>query len=117
MIYLDSGNKISFGVNPAGTKHVLRSTSTYNDGDWHHVAASLGAAGQKLYVDGELVDSDDTVTSAQNFTGYWRWGGEDTTNWTNAPTSNYLTGTIDDVAVYTSQLTDNQIARHYAANH
>jgi hypothetical protein len=37
--------------------------------------------------------------------------------WTNRPTSDYFTGTLDEIAVYPTQLTDNQIARHYASNH
>ena len=71
----------------------------------------------KLYLDGALVASDNTVTTAQNFTGYWRWGGSRTDSWPNTSASGYFTGTLDEVAVYTSLLTDLQVARHYDANH
>jgi hypothetical protein len=117
VIYLDSGGKLTFGVAPGGTNTTVRSTMTYNDGAWHHMAASLGAAGMKLYVDGALVASATGTTTALNATGYWRWGGNDLTGWANSPSSEYLIGTLDEVAIYTTQLTDNKIARHFAANH
>ena len=117
IVYLDSGGHITFGVNPGGSHTTLRTAAAYNDGAWHHVAASLGAAGMKLYLDGVLVASDPATTSAQNFTGYWRWGGENLVGWPNAPATNYLTGTLDEVAFYSTQLSDLQIAEQFHANH
>jgi hypothetical protein len=116
IIYLDSNNRIAFGAQPSATT-VRALTGAYNDGQWHHVAASLGAAGMKLYIDGALIATNAAKTTAQVFTGYWRWGGVPIGGWYLAPTTSYLTGTIDEVAVYPTQLTDNEVARHYAANH
>jgi hypothetical protein len=116
MIYLDSGGQVTFGVSPGGTKTTIRSPLAYNDGSWHHVAASLGASGMKLYLDGVLVSSGATTT-ALTATGYWRWGGLSLAGWANQPTSDHLVGTIDELAIYPTQLTDNKVARHYAANH
>jgi hypothetical protein len=116
-VYLDSGNRLTFGTWPAASALTVRSTSTYNDGTWHHVAASLGAAGARLYVDGALVASDATITTAGNYTGYWRIGGDGLTSWPNNPTTGYLTGTIDEAAVYSTQLSKQQISWHYNANH
>jgi hypothetical protein len=114
-LYVDSAGKITFGtwVTYAQT---VRSTAAYNDGSWHHVAASLGAAGMKLYLDGSLVDSS-AVSTAGNNAGYWRWGGGDLTNMPNRPTSDYLTGSIDEIAIYASQLTDGQVKQHYQRNY
>lgn len=42
-----------------------RCTATrYDDGAWHHVAGTLGPAGQTLYVDGVLVSRTASVTSS-----------------------------------------------------
>jgi hypothetical protein len=112
--YLDSGGELTFGVAPGGTKTTIRSPGAPNNGAWHHVAASLGAAGMKLYIDGALVASSAGTTTAINATGYWRWAGVNLT--ANEPTNDYLAGTMDEVAVHHTQLTDNKIARHYAAN-
>ena len=71
----------------------------------------------KLYLDGALVASDATVTSAMNLTGYWRWGGSPLIGVPGRPTSDYFIGSLDEVAIYAGQLSDVQIAVHYAANH
>jgi len=115
-LYVDSGGKLTFATYVASAQSV-RSTSTYNDGVWHHAAASLGAAGMKLYVDGVLVASNAGITTAGNYTGFWRWGGGTLANLPNRPTSDYLTGSVDEVAVYTTQLTDTAIRLHYQRNY
>ena len=55
----------------------------------------------KLYVDGVLVGTN-PQTQAQDYTGYWRVGGD--TTW-GGNSSNYFAGTIDEVAVYSTALT------------
>jgi concanavalin A-like lectin/glucanase superfamily protein len=122
LVYIDTGGHVVFGVYP-GSVVTVQSPNVYNDGQWHYLAASLGAAGQRLYLDGVLVASR-TNTSAQNFTGYWRWGGLALGGWPNVtsacvsnPVACYLVGTMDEVAVYPTQLSDQHIAWHYHANH
>jgi hypothetical protein len=118
MIYLDSGNRLTFGTWPGATTKTVRSPGTYNDSAWHHVAGSLGPAGLNLYVDGSLIASDPTTTTAGSYAGYWRWGGSTIAGtWPNQPARDYFTGTMDEVAIYSSQLSDQQIAWHYHANH
>ncbi|GGJ95603.1 hypothetical protein GCM10010123_26790 [Pilimelia anulata] len=114
VLYVDSGGRVTFGVNNGSIKTV-RSAGTVNDGAWHHVAASLGASGMKLYVDGTLTATDAATTTAANFTGYWRFAGMSLTGFTNLPTSNYLIGTLDEAAVYPTQLPDADIGLHYVA--
>jgi len=114
VLYVDSGGKVSFAVNNGAIKTV-RSTSTINDGTWHHVAASMGAAGLKIYVDGALEGSDATTTTAANFAGYVRVAGMSLSGFTNQPTSDYLIGSLDEVAYYSTQLTDAQIYVHNVA--
>jgi hypothetical protein len=106
-IYLDATGKLNFGVWPNSAK-VLTTTGTYNDGQWHHVVASLGAAGQQLYVDGNRVGYDSTTTSALSYQGYWRIGGD--TTWAG---DMYFDGAIDDVAIYQDPLTALQVKTHW----
>ena len=47
---------------------------------------------------------------------YWRWGGDSLTGWPSQPTSNFVTASMDEVAVYNKQLSDQQVAWHYAAD-
>ena len=117
-LYLDTSGYLRFGMSTgAGTGiSTIVSPAAYTDGEWHHVVASSGAADLQLYVDANLVATGSAGT-AQTFTGYWRWGGTRLTNWPNAPTNPYLTGTLDEIAIYTNQLTAQQVSWHYHADH
>ena len=110
MVYVDSGGRLSYVVRPGGVKQTLRTDSSYQDGQWHHVAASLGPAGMKLYVDGVLRKSNASPQSGMVFNGYWRWGGASLSSVDNRPASDYFTGTIDEVTMFTRQLSDQEIA-------
>ncbi|MCL3861290.1 PKD domain-containing protein [Actinotalea sp. K2] len=111
-VYMDNAGRIWFGVHPGGVRTV-NSTASFNDGQWHHVVASLGPNGMRLYVDGKRVGQRTDVTAGQDFSGYWRLGGDNLNGWTNRPTSNYLAGSLDDVAIYPSVLTHEQVLQHY----
>jgi signal peptidase I len=118
-IYLDAAGRIVFGVNP-GT-HLVTSGTGYNDNAWHHVVATLSTAGQFLYVDGALVDSDTTVTAGENLSGYWKVGCGGISTWPNGDGSTYsssqmyFNGSIQFAAVYPSALTAAQVTQHYLA--
>jgi len=47
---------------------------------------------------------------------YWRCGGDSLTGGPSQPTSNFVTASMDEVAVYDKQLGDEQLAWRYAAN-
>ena len=111
-VYLDNTGRITFGVYPNAVRTVT-SPKTYADGQWHHVVASLGSAGMVLYVDGVKVGSRTDTTFGQAYTGYWRIGGDNLNGWPGQPSSFYLNGQIDDVAVYPTMLTPAKIKQHY----
>ncbi|GIH69073.1 LamG-like jellyroll fold domain-containing protein [Sphaerimonospora thailandensis] len=110
-IYMTNSGKLVFGTY-TGAINVITSPNGYNDDQWHHVVATQGSGGMKLYVDGALVGSD-PQTGAQNYTGYWRVGGDNINSWPDRPTGDNFNGEIDEVAVYGSVLTDSQIAEHW----
>jgi PKD repeat protein len=114
-VYMDNSGRLTFGVYTGGSQTVT-SGSSYNDNQWHHVVASMGSAGMQLYVDSKKVASRADITAAQVFTGRWRVGGDNLGGWPNGPTSNYFAGSIDDVAVYSTVLTRQQIDAHYVAS-
>lgn len=113
-VYMTSSGQVVFGVNP-GALRTVASTSAYNDGQWHHVVAALGAGGMQLHVDGVLVGQRTDTTSAQAYTGYWRVGGDNLSGWPSRPASDALAGTIDEVAVYPFALSTAQARAHAAA--
>jgi hypothetical protein len=130
-IYLDKDGRIVFGVYPGSIKIVYTPAGTnYADGKWHHVVATLsptattGAGGvhkgQALYVDGDLVMANDTVTEAETSTAWWKVGCGNLNNWQNADASpytgpSYFTGQIQYAAVYTVALSADQVMEHYSA--
>jgi PKD repeat protein len=113
-VYMTNDGRLVAGVYSGGT-NTATSAKSYNDGEWHHVAATLGASGLNLYVDGVKVASNGAATQAQPFNGYWRIGGDTLNGWPDQPTSNGFAGTIDDVAVYPAALTGAQVRAHYSA--
>ena len=110
-IYMNGAGRLTFGVNPGESK-TIDSAGPYNDGQWHHVVATLSASGMAMYVDGDLVADDPTVTTAQDLTGYWRLCGDNINNWPNAG-DRYFDADVDEVAIYPRALSAAEVARHY----
>ena len=108
-VYVTSTGQLAFYVSSGGSK-TITSPKTYNDGKWHQVTASLSSgSGMVLSVDGAKVASNATVTSAQNYVGFWRVAG-DAVPGTGAV---WLNGAVDDVSVYPTALSTTQVADHY----
>jgi PKD repeat protein len=109
-LYMTSNGRLSFGVTNVST---LTTTATYNNNAWHHVVATSGAAGLRLYVDGTQVLSSTTAITGTAYNGYWRIGGDAiSTSWPNRPTSTALAGSIDEVAVYPTALSAAEVLKH-----
>ncbi|MGM1029614.1 MAG: PKD domain-containing protein [Actinomycetota bacterium] len=105
-VMMTPDGRLQFGV-WNGSARVLDTAGTYNDGTWHHVVGQQSAAGMQLYVDGELVGSND-VTTANPYVGYWRIAGD--TTWVGDP---FWVGTLDEVAVYAAPLAAGQVRNHF----
>ncbi|SDH23127.1 PKD repeat-containing protein [Microbacterium sp. 77mftsu3.1] len=114
-VYMDNDGRVWFGVYPGGVRTV-NSNAGYNDGQWHHIVASMGSDGMKLYLDGKRVAQRSDTTTAQAYNGHWRVGGDNIGGWPNQPSSSHLSGTIDDVAVYGTPLTLAEVQSHYRAS-
>jgi hypothetical protein len=106
-IYMDNSGKVYFGIYN-GSYNVLASTSMYNNGIWHQVIGQQSSSGMKLFVDGVQVASN-SVTSTQNYSGYWRIGYDNLTGWSNAPSSQRFSGQIDEVSVTYSASTSDRL--------
>jgi PKD repeat protein len=113
-VYMTNDGRIVFGAYPNDVRTVT-SPLPYNDGQWHHVVASLGSSGMDLYVDGKRVGRRADTTSAQNYSGYWRIGGDNLGGWPEQPASTRFAGSIDEVAVYPGPLTLERVQAHYTA--
>ncbi|MFD3456516.1 LamG-like jellyroll fold domain-containing protein [Streptomyces sp. NPDC058691] len=110
-LYMANDGRLVFGVYNGGTRTVT-TTGAYNDGAWHHVVATQGGDGMKLYVDGSPAGSGTTTTS-QDYAGYWRIGGDNLSGWPLQPASAFFAGQLDETAVYPLVLTAAQVADHH----
>lgn len=113
-IQLTATGTVIFGsVN--GATNTVESGPGYLDGTWHHVVATLSpTTGMALYLDGKSVGRL-AYPGASVHSGVWRWGGD--THNASWPSPDYFVGQIDEVAVYGTVLTAQQVAWHYNANH
>ena len=110
-VYMDNSGRIRFGATSASA---LTSGTGYNNGQWHHVVASMGPSGIRLVLDGNQVGANSSIKTAGYYWGYWRVGGDQLSGWPSRPTSNSFAGTLDEVAVYPTELTVAQAANHNA---
>lgn len=113
VVYMTNAGNVVFGTNP-GTRKTIVSAGTYNNNAWHHFAATLGASGMALYIDGVSTGTDVSTTAA-NVTGWWRLGYNALAGWTSAPTSNFWSGTIDEMKLYSRALTATEVLGEYTA--
>ncbi|WP_417234435.1 LamG-like jellyroll fold domain-containing protein [Arthrobacter sp.] len=109
-VYMRDDGKLVFGT-WTGSENTAVSPESYNDGGWHHLAASQSTDGMKLYVDGAVVASN-PQTGAQSYNGQWRVGGDRV--WGGA-SNDFLTGLhVDEAAVYSEALSAQEVASHHA---
>jgi hypothetical protein len=114
-LYMTNAGKLIFGVQP-GSATTVASPLSYNNGAWHQAVATLSATGMGLYVDGNLVASNAMVTTAMSASsGYLRIAYDNLSGWPSPPTSRFFSGTLDDVAFYSTALSAAQVAAQHQA--
>jgi hypothetical protein len=114
LLYMTTNGQLIFGVWNGGPKTAMTNKS-YSDGSWHHVAATQDTHGLTLYVDGQLVASNSSATTGQNYNGYWRVGYDSLAGWPNSPGNIGLTADIDEFAIYTNGTAAASTRSHIAA--
>ncbi len=101
-----------------GAAAPMASVNPVDEGNWHHVALTSNGAVQTLYVDGAQVG---TITG-RNVDHLGMVGNQLGGAYAQAPAAwagwgtkarNYLTGSIDEVALYSRPLSADQVAAHY----
>ena len=116
-LYMNNAGQIYFGVRPdMGTRITINSPASYRDNQWHHVVATLGSDGMKLYVDGSQVAANANVKKAQVYRGYWRIGGDQLSSWPSTHTREAITANLDEIAVYPYALSASRVSAHFAAS-
>ena len=115
MVYMRNDGTLSFMLYP-GKLTTITTPKIYNDGQWHHIVASMSpTTGAMLYVDGNLAAFDGSMTEGQSYSGYWRIGGDALGGVNGQPSNTNIQADIDEAAVYSTPLSARQIAEHYTA--
>ena len=115
---LDSSGHLQLDVWEGGAVLAVETTATVNDGNWHHVAATVGPGGNALYIDG-VQASVNYLTGNSSSTAFF----DDVTNLDSMSIGRYLNdsgsqfhfdGLIDDVRVYDRALSTDDVAKLYS---
>ncbi|MET8629108.1 LamG-like jellyroll fold domain-containing protein [Kitasatospora sp. NPDC004669] len=114
VLYVGTDGKLR-GMFFGATNGPITSAAAVTDGSWHQAVISAAQGTQSLYLDGTLVGTAsgaanhldmDRVTLGGGYLGNWPAGNG---GWS------WLTGQIDEVAVYQHPLTAERVAAHYQA--
>ena len=112
LLWVDSTGKLVWALYNGATEEIT-SPSAVNTGSWVFVAASVGAAGTALYVNGSKVVSSAAYTTASSYLGWWSIGWAYFSSWPDSPTGNYFNGSLAQLAIIPSQLTTAQVSTIY----
>ncbi len=103
------GPRLEFTIMEGGARHrLLAPSGSVAVGRTAHVVGTYDGGAQRLYVNGALVASASlagAITTNANGLNIASWDGS----------SEFLRGTVDEVAVYPMRLSGTQVANHYAA--
>jgi len=102
-----------FLIKKDGVAYRVNSNTNVNDGEWHHIAATYGSGGMKLYVDGNLegVNTEFSGELPKNDDDVWIGR-----NYNPLNTSGYFKGNIDEVSMWNRALSQEEISSIYNSN-
>jgi hypothetical protein len=129
VVFMENDGKVVFAMRNSSTSVTrftsIRSPNTYRDGAWHQVVASYNGTTMSLSIDGVEVGTASLTTSQAPGSGYLRAGYADLTNFDlvfgpnyadlPSPSSFFLDGAIDEVALFPTALSAAQVAAQYAS--
>jgi len=102
-IMMEKDGSIRFYLRSPDSTYILVAAHKLNDGEWHHVAVSVGDS-SGLYIDGCLVDMSEDA-SGESFSGYWIMGKNDGTKSASGELlAEYFTGSICEVMIMDTPL-------------
>lgn len=87
-----------------GSANTWASATNLANGGWHHVASTYNGTSKKVYVDGTLVATNSSPGTASVGSSVFYIG--------QTPFNERFSGSIDEVAIYNTALSDATIAQH-----
>jgi hypothetical protein len=120
-----SGNNMNYGISmtssevlkagfetSSGADHFVTSPNTYNDGQWHYAVVTYDGSTVILYIDGQQVGTKSTAGASPESSGTKpvRVGA----NSRVTPPINFFTGEVDEVRIWNSALTSQEVSNAFA---
>ncbi|MFF9283718.1 LamG-like jellyroll fold domain-containing protein [Streptomyces griseosporeus] len=116
VLNIDGNGKLRGEFSVAGGAPTIVSAQTVTDGKWHHVVLSATGSSQALYLDGVKVGTLTGTLTDQSAPYAYIGGGYGSSGWMGLSSGTYyLDGDVDEVALYRSALTADQVSAHYRA--
>jgi len=116
-LFMRPDGRLVYGQWPSTRVRTLVSPRALNDGAWHHLVLTVRPSGNDnqaaMYVDGTRVASG-PATRPGAFSGWWRFGFGSIGLGEEYPSAGFV-GHLDNAAIYHSELSAAEVARHYAA--
>jgi len=110
-LYLNASQQLELGK--AGVGAVVHSTTAIADTTtFHHFVGTKNGATSKVYIDGQDVTG---VVTDQSFSSGTGWPSFIASNYNGFGESNWPTATIDEVAVYNTELSAATVLLHFNA--
>ena len=112
-------NRLSFGSDGKlglsignGISDILSigSTTAINNGNWHMVTTTWGASGAKIYIDGNTTPEG---SDAKTYCGSSNVNLTIGANYNNGSITWYLSGNLDEFAVWSRQITTSELTQLY----
>ncbi|MFO8078029.1 MAG: LamG-like jellyroll fold domain-containing protein [Thermoplasmatota archaeon] len=112
--FWDNGRTILFGGNDdSGDSITIESSEELNLDQWYHIVGTWDASSIKLYINGDLeVDETFSIDAIRNTDGSLQIGAQLTENYSGHGYFGF-DGIIDQVALYNTALTADEIVNHY----
>ena len=107
VVFVDESDFGFFVYN--GQQNYISNPASFKDNTWRHCVVLFSSSGLKIYINGSLFLSN-AISTAQNYTGYWRIGGLSPNDVNNSSASD-----IDDVGIWNRVLTQQEITNLYNA--
>jgi hypothetical protein len=105
MLRAGAGGKLNFAIGNSGWKELTTATSVMSLNTWYHVAATYDGKYQRLYLNGNLIDSlQTTISIGQSKTTNVAIGNHSSTSY-----SRYWQGKIDEVRIWNITRTGAEI--------
>jgi RHS repeat-associated protein len=111
IVYIDTGGHVAFQADTSAGALIFNfsGSTVVTGGGWYHLAATWDGSTARIFINGAL-DASKTASGTPNTGAGGLYVGR-----ADSAASNYVNGTVDEVAVYNKALTPTQVATHYQA--